>query len=370
MYQQIKDLINSLIRLKTLPKSILKTNLSDILDNILDYCKDNFISNTGTNGNPITGNININKGNNSIFKIEDESTSYAFGLDNSAYNEFIGFYMGNEKIAGVDTGTFIVGSDSANNIVFNVGDNGRVGIYSNHDYKDSNPENKLIYAQRSYVDTKIPIPTPNGVGSVLTDVNGDGVLTLQPPSGGGSVPTLQQVTAAGNISSNDITISPTLTSPTGIRLFTEVEFGDEFPVYVNGININDGIESESYSKLSLSSVEINFWNFGAITAGNNNLRTFDDEGFFIRRNNVPGDVGNSSFRLKYPDLPSIGKTVIQNIPYVSGIGVVYSNDSIASPATPTPTSNGVKGELRVFGNYLYICVQTNQWKRALLEITW
>ncbi|BAV39248.1 hypothetical protein BPT24_123 [Tenacibaculum phage pT24] len=52
-------------------------------------------------------------------------------------------------------------------------------------------------------------------------------------------------------------------------------------------------------------------------------------------------------------------------PHTSQIyGVTSSN------VVPTPTSEGVMGEIRIIGNYKYECIDTDEWIRTLIERTW
>lgn len=143
----------------------------DTLQEIVNKLK-NAIPLTGTTeGNPVTGDIEFLEGA-VLYNNAGESDNNLFINDDS-----IGFVVTKKttdeaSLISLNTGVISVSSSNPDFL----------GIVSNADYSNINPENKQIYAQRSYVDTQfnnsIPLTgTTEGnpvTGNIMMTLIGDG----------------------------------------------------------------------------------------------------------------------------------------------------------------------------------------------------
>ena len=103
---------------------------------IMDALKSNNIPLSGTTeGNPVTGDIELSN--------LDHSVSLYSG------NKTTGQWRGIRTFKDEHTFEFVVAEDNIERNIFLTYND---GFISNTDYSDSIPENKLIYAQRSYVE--------------------------------------------------------------------------------------------------------------------------------------------------------------------------------------------------------------------------
>ncbi len=88
-------------------------------------------------------------------------------------------------------------------------------------------------------------------------------------------------------------------------------------------------------------------------------------------------IWSGSYWNPFPYGWTLGSYLLPTIPIlemgggeVRNIGKVETDALIVSTgAAPTPTSTGTVGEIRWAGNYLYLCVAANTWRRATLS-TW
>ena len=170
------------------------------LENNSNSNEGDFIPLSGTTeGNPVTGSINFEQysGSKLISSSEDGTNE----IDLTENDE--GVYITHKDFSGNISGQLIV---NGNGIGVN---SGALGYYSNTDYSEIDPTNKLIYAQRSYVDTKVPKVSTSGVERVYT-INPDGSQATKPTSdfgtikGTGTINRISKFTASGTIGDSQI----------------------------------------------------------------------------------------------------------------------------------------------------------------------
>ena len=143
----------------------------------------NYIPLTGTEeGSPVTGDI--------VFSLPEDGSNFgSIGVEDDTIRLKYG-----EKIVTPNGFRDELGSfthDGAGQFRVN-GAEGTVGLYSNQDYSEIDPTNKQIYAQRSYVDTKVPKVSTAGVERAYI-INADGSQSTKATSefGGGGTPAVE-----------------------------------------------------------------------------------------------------------------------------------------------------------------------------------
>lgn len=214
---------------------------------------DNYIPLSGTGvGKPIT--------DNSVFRLEEGGGGRSFnfrGEGNDGYGfSNIGFvygvpYMGisldddnSNSIIGVNTkinGLYVSRGTDAELSTF-------IGLSGSHDFSSIVPENKLVYAQRQYVDTAledyIEEPTSEGTNGQVLTTDGAGGRTWTTVSGG--TPTAESVNQTILTQYTESTVSGT----TGSNLI-QPDLG--LPI----LEVEDLQEDSSYSGEIVLNIENN-----------------------------------------------------------------------------------------------------------------
>jgi hypothetical protein len=101
----------------------------------------------------------------------------------------------------------------------------------------------------------------------------------------------------------------------------------------------------------------------------------DTSGHIIPASNATYDIGSAEKKVRHLYLSNnslyFGDSPTQNVPFNADMvlrSVRISDEFGVAP--PDANEPGVRGDLRIAGGYMYLCVVNNTWVRAPIELDW
>lgn len=173
--------------------------------------------------------------------------------------------------------------------------------------------------------------------------------------------TLQEVTTAGNITTNPIIVNPIF---------------NRYGIDVNAIGTGDGI---TVSAINGTGIVSQSNNIGIFTSGGNiALQASGNTGIYASGNiavHAYSDLGKAGvFSIPTPNVSNIAEFQKNGINQASithdgKVNATQFRLSALNAAPATTTSTGTLGEIRVTATHIYVCTATNTWVRTALT-TW
>ena len=172
-------------------------------------------------------------------------------------------------------------------------------------------------------------------------------------------------------------------SPSAGDLWFKSDTADLFLYYTDAdssqwVQVGGAAQSTSGSGVQ-SSIETGNTSITTTDTGSDGTILFTTEGTarweitssgnLLPKTNAAFDIGSASYKVR--DLYLDDSTIHLGDTPLSASNIDRSMEIYTDVAAPSSaTDTGAKGDVRIVGNYMYVCINTNEWVRTQIETSW